>query len=86
MKASTDQEAWTCYHTVTADGYQPQLVADASYSIMLSTLETPLQAFNLTADPHEMKNLVHDPAAQEWISTLRARLQVLKNCTQDECW
>lgn len=44
------------------------------------------EAFNLTADPHEMVNLANDPASQPWVNVLRARLQVLKNCTQDECW
>ena len=44
------------------------------------------EAYNVTEDPYEMKNLANDPAAKEWVDRLRARLQVLRNCTQDECW
>ena len=44
------------------------------------------EAFNVTADPYEMNNLATDPAAQPWVDRLRARLAVLRNCTQDECW
>lgn len=44
------------------------------------------EAFNTTADPFEMHNLIEDPAAQEWVTQLRARLAVLRNCSLDECW
>ena len=43
------------------------------------------EAFNLTADPWEMKNLAKDPASQPWVGRLRARLAVLRNCSQAEC-
>lgn len=44
------------------------------------------EAFNLTADPWEMVNLAKDPASQPWINSLRERLEVLRNCSQEECW
>jgi N-acetylglucosamine-6-sulfatase len=44
------------------------------------------EAFNLTADPFEMTNLAIDTASQSWVNTLRARLNVLRNCTLDGCW
>eukprot|EP00038_Savillea_parva_P026063 m.51112 g.51112 ORF g.51112 m.51112 type:complete len:719 (+) comp7286_c0_seq1:47-2203(+) len=44
------------------------------------------EAFNVTADPYEMHNLAKDADAQVWVNELRARLNVLRNCTQSECW
>ena len=43
------------------------------------------EAFNLTADPWEMNNLALDENAQAWVGKLRARLQVLRNCSMAEC-
>lgn len=44
------------------------------------------EAFNLTADPWETHNLASDPASQPRVNRLRARLAVLRNCSQAECW
>ena len=77
-----------CRHDMMAvnNTYQAVRTADNLKYVDFRPFEDIEEAFNLTADPYEMVNLAKDPASQPWINTLRARLHVLKNCTQEECW
>ena len=44
------------------------------------------EAFDLNADPFEMNNLAARAASPPpWIAELRARLAVLRNCSEEVC-
>ena len=77
-----------CEHNIMAvnNTYQGVRTADNLKYVDFRPYEEIEEAFNLTADPYEMVNLAKDPASQSWIDVLRSRLQVLRNCTLEECW
>jgi len=77
-----------CSHIMMAPNntYQGVRTADGLKYVDFRPYEDIEEAFNLTADPYEMHNLAKDPASSGWVEALRARLQVLRNCTQAQCW
>ena len=78
-----------CSHNMMAPNntYQGVRTASGLKYVDFSPHEQIEEAFNLTADPFEMRNLAASAStAPPWIDSLRARLAVLRNCSLEACW
>eukprot|EP00041_Stephanoeca_diplocostata_P019717 m.428607 g.428607 ORF g.428607 m.428607 type:complete len:603 (+) comp21380_c1_seq4:98-1906(+) len=77
-----------CRHMIMAPNntYQGVRTIENLKYVDFRPYENIEEAFNITADPFEMHNLINDSASQGWIHDLRQRLAELRNCSQAGCW
>ena len=76
-----------CSHMIMAPNntYHGVRTLDGHKYVDFSPYEDIEEAFDLNADPFEMTNLARAASPPPWIAELRARLAVLRNCSQDVC-
>ena len=76
-----------CHHVIcTANNtYAGVLTADGLKYIEFEDDVQFTEFYNITLDPHELRNAVHDAAAQRDIARLKRRLKQLRGCAGEGC-
>ena len=78
-----------CNHIMCSwnNTYQGVRTADDLKFVEFRDLVNFTEYYNTSADPHELRNAVHDaaPATRQAVARLRSRLELLRNCAGDSC-